>query len=1062
MLAQESQIDTAQSERLLAKGMDSYYQIKYDSALIYFRASSDHFIESKSWERYIHCLNLIADTYSRRLLLDSMDANLKKARLLESHYLEEDNLECALTYSLIGLLHIYREQFDSAVSEIEVGKSIREKKLGKDHRAVAASCYLLGLAYCDGGKYDEALRWATEALRIHRILQDDDHFDHANTLILCGGIYARLGNCARALEYFLQGLGLINNGDQKYEELSACCEFNIGWAYNDLGKYSESIEHLKRAISGYRKVHGERNAYIGSSYLELGEVMIALGDYERATDYLYRSLSMGKDFAGDKHSLLANIGGEIADAYAHNNRLEDAFKTANGAILMHLNRLGSNHPTLSYLLEIRGNIYRRRGMFHQALTDYKRAMSLRPKLSDSTGSYDVSRLYSEIGTVFVRMKRFDSASIYYHKSLDLNSRLPISNRCQRAEALAGLGHVCVEKRSFPEAFQYFQQALVCICPDFQDSSIYSNPTLATTVNGKELVDILAEKARAFERRYAVSTHKRSDLEAALSTYKCTAIAIDLLRKKYYSDASKLSLGEQSYSLYQDAVKVSVKLFNATREQSFRDAAFWFAEHSKANVLFDGILDSEAKRFGGIPDSLLELERDLRITLEHYETALQKELEKKEDADTAKILSLQDARFTVNNRREELLKIAEKDYPKYYDLKYTRQSTSLEEVQAELDKNSCIIEYCIGKHQLFIFLISNSFCDIKTVPLPADFARRISTFNNSVRTVDEQKYLTTGAQLYDVLIRPLRSKLSGKNRLVIIPDGVLHSVPFETLIEDIPHDYGKPINFSTLKYLVRSFEISYSYSASFYLDRLQDEQRESRDAQSFVGFAPVFSDGERNNHVLTTSLRSFAHDSSALRVVVINNQQFGELKYSEKEVNLIAEYFQQAGKLSRSFVRKSASEDNFKLNAGKYSYIHIATHGLINDEHPELSMLLFSQPPDTLGPEDGILFAGETYDLNLRAELITLSCCECGRGKYIKGEGMMAMARGFFYSGAENVMFSLWKVYDREANDLMLDFYRRVLGGETFSSSLREAKLIMISKEETAFPLNWGGFVLIGR
>jgi len=867
---------------------------------------------------------------------------------------------------------------------------------------------------------------------------------------------------SRALDCFFQALGLVSNGDCKYAEIAAYCETNIGWIKKEVGDYFDSKEHLTKAILGYQRLRVADDPYVAWTYIELGEICIAFGDYERALAYLNKSLNLNKKIFGENHSYVAKVEGQIATAYANNNHLDKALEFSKKALSSSLKRLGINHPNLGYTFEIVGRIHQKRGDLSAALKDFEAALTLRGRLSDFDERNDVSYIYSEIGSVYSEMKRFDSASIYYHKSLDLNSRLPISNRCQRAEALAGLGHVCVEKRNFPEAFEYFQQALVCICPDFQDSSIYSNPTLATIVNGKELVDILAEKARALERRYAVSTHKRSDLEAALSTYKCTAIAIDLLRKKYYSDASKLSLGEQSYSLYQDAVKVSVKLFNATREQSFRDAAFWFAEHSKANVLFDGILDSEAKRFGGIPDSLLELERDLRINLEHYETALQKELEKKKDADTAKILSLQDARFTVNNRREELLKIAEKDYPKYYDLKYARQSTSLEEVQAELDKTSCIIEYCIGKHQLFIFLISNSFCDVKTVPLPSGFARRISTFNNSVRTVDERKYLTTSAQLYDILIRPLRSKLSGKNRLIIIPDGVLHSVPFETLIEHIPPDYGKAVNFSTLKYLVRSFEISYSYSASFYLDRLQDEQRESRDPQSFVGFAPVFSDGERNNHILTTSLPTFAHDSSALRMVVINNQQFGELKYSESEVNLVAEYFQEAGKLSRSFVRKSASEDNFKLNAGKYSYIHIATHGLINDEHPELSMLLFSQPPDTLGSEDGILFAGETYDLNLRAELITLSCCECGRGKYIKGEGMMAMARGFFYSGAENVMFSLWKVYDREANDLMLDFYRRVLGGETFSSSLREAKLIMISKEETAFPLNWGGFVLIGR
>ncbi len=790
--------------------------------------------------------------------------------------------------------------------------------------------------------------------------------------------------------------------------------------------------------------------------------MLALGDYERATDYFYRSLSLERNFVGGDHSLLADIESEIADAYAHNNRLDEALSTANKALVLYLKKLGPKHPILGYIIQIRGGIYKKRGLLVSALNDYELAVSLRPGLGDSTGRCDVACLYSEIGSVYAEMKNFDSATIFYQKSLDLNGKLPISNRCQQAEALAGLGHVQAQKRCYPQAFQYFQQALLCICPDFQDSSIYSNPTLVAIANGKELVDILTEKARVFEQRYAISSHQLSDLEAALSTYKCTALTIDQLRKKYYSDASKLFLGEQSYSLYQDAVRVSVKLFHATGKHTFWDAAFWFAEHSKTNVLLDGILDSEAKRFGGIPDSLLCLERELRTTLSHCETDLERELEKKKNADSAKISQLQDERFTLNNRREELLKMAETKYPKYYDLKYACKSTSLQEVQSGLDNNSCLIEYCIGKEQLFIFVISNSGCEIKTVRLPKNFDRLISSFSHAVRTVDEARFLAASLQLHNLLIRPIQTSLSGKKRLIIIPDGILDNIPFETLIEKMSPDQGKAIDFSAVRYLVKSFEISYSYSASFYLDRLQNEPMDLRDTQSFVGFAPVFSDADRTDAKGAKNKRGLRSDSTALRSVVVKNRRFEELKYSEGEVDLIADHFRSKGKQAVSFVHRKASEENFKLNSGKYSYIHIATHGLINDEHPELSMLLFSQPPDTMGLEDGVLFAGETYDLDLKADLITLSCCDCGRGKYVKGEGMMAMTRGFFYSGARNVMFSLWKVYDRQANDIMLDFYREVLKGRTFSSALREAKLNMIDKRETAFPLNWGGFVLMGR
>jgi CHAT domain-containing protein len=225
---------------------------------------------------------------------------------------------------------------------------------------------------------------------------------------------------------------------------------------------------------------------------------------------------------------------------------------------------------------------------------------------------------------------------------------------------------------------------------------------------------------------------------------------------------------------------------------------------------------------------------------------------------------------------------------------------------------------------------------------------------------------------------------------------------------------------------------------------------------------VFSNTDQDSVIPAKDEKALERNSPRLRSVVVNNRKFGELKYSEREICSIAESFRNKGLPAMSYLHKNASENNFKMNADKYSYIHIATHGCINEEHPELSTLIFSQLSEAKGSEDGILFAGETYDLTLKADLIILSCCESGIGKYVKGEGMMAMTRGFFYSGARNIIFSLWKVYDRHTDDLMLDFYRRVLEGRTYSSALRTAKLRMIDNRATAFPLMWGGFVLVGK
>jgi CHAT domain-containing protein len=123
--------------------------------------------------------------------------------------------------------------------------------------------------------------------------------------------------------------------------------------------------------------------------------------------------------------------------------------------------------------------------------------------------------------------------------------------------------------------------------------------------------------------------------------------------------------------------------------------------------------------------------------------------------------------------------------------------------------------------------------------------------------------------------------------------------------------------------------------------------------------------------------------------------------------------------------------------------------------------MLSPSGDTLNAS-GTLYSNEIYNLDLKADLVVLSSCESGIGKLVKGEGMMALTRGFLYAGADNIITSLWKVYDKSTSILMKNFYKYVLEGESYSSALRKAKLEMISDPRTASPVNWSGFVLIGR
>ncbi|MGA9406760.1 MAG: tetratricopeptide repeat protein, partial [Bacteroidota bacterium] len=936
--AQPAPEDTAQAEILVKQAMEFYLQVEYDSSIIDLQKAAKIFEKTKSWERYVHCLNIIADCLSRKVALDSMEAILHRARDVEEQNLQPDNLECALTYSIIGLLYIDREKFDLAIENILKGKKIRENKLGKDHKYVAASNYLLGIANMKKGNYDQAVEPFNNALRIYNVQNDSDQFNRVITISGIGLVFFLRSEFDSALSYFKRADSLTNNSERKYASVTADCENLIGWVFSEKGESDQAILHLTKAVELYRNILGEDNLYLASCYSKLGRLYETEGDFDKSIEFYQKAISLEKKYVGSNHSFVALETRQLGSVYADKNDLANAILLSKGALTLQRKITGKDHPELAFTYEILGNIYRKRGEYAVSLKYLQEALRIRSRLKESYDRSDIPNLYSEIGLVYSKMNNFDQALKYYNKALHLHNNLPDPNRPQLAATLKGLGDVYLHLNNFTAALKYYQQSTNAQLQEFTDTSIYVNPKECSIANSKDLIEILSVKALALEKYYAYKSHALKDLQASLATYDCTVTILNELRKKITTESSKLFLEEQSYSLFQNAVRASLKLFNATRDPRYQESAFYFAENSKANVLLDGLHDSEAKRFANIPDSIIEKERMLKIDLAYNETQLQKENDKKEGKDSTKIILLQDKCFALNNESQKLSALLENVYPHYYELKYKSHTATIRDIQDAIDKKTAVIEYFIGRTSLAIFTITKSSFDVLAVPIPANFNSLTSTFYQAIKTVGVSEYVRTGSDLYDLLVRPLAKTLAGKTRLVIIPDGMLYYLPFEALITRIPHRLNEEIDFTKLDYLVKSYEISYSYSSSFYLNRLLQIDSSTGNHPSFVGFAPVFRDVDSNGIFLSNS-QALEKSPTALRSITVDGKRFSELKYSEQEVALVAGNFQQKGMHGASFLYNSATEENFKMNVGKYSCIHIATHGYINEEHPQLSMLL---------------------------------------------------------------------------------------------------------------------------
>ena len=218
-------------------------------------------------------------------------------------------------------------------------------------------------------------------------------------------------------------------------------------------------------------------------------------------------------------------------------------------------------------------------------------------------------------------------------------------------------------------------------------------------------------------------------------------------------------------------------------------------------------------------------------------------------------------------------------------------------------------------------------------------------------------------------------------------------------------------------------------------------------RAWLGIAPVFKDAKN---------------------LMINEFFITPLPGSELEVKTIDNKFIQQGLPADMRLFDDASEEFIKSEAiKKYSFLHIATHGFVNSEKPELSGIILST--NKAGGNDGVLYSGEIYNLELNADLVVLSACETGLGKVMKGEGIIGLSRALLYAGTNNLIVSLWKVSDVSTSKLMIDFYDNYLKHSydnqqkfAYAKYLQQAKLKMIKENKFGHPFFWSPFILVGN
>jgi len=406
---------------------------------------------------------------------------------------------------------------------------------------------------------------------------------------------------------------------------------------------------------------------------------------------------------------------------------------------------------------------------------------------------------------------------------------------------------------------------------------------------------------------------------------------------------------------------------------------------------------------------------------------------------------------IQRQYDNLIQNLDSSYPEFQRQRADLHVVHGKELRSDIQLTSAqtVVEYFLTDSSIWIIYFQKDREGYKEIkkdfPLDqwvAELRSSLTAFHtdpNMANSYDSlaATYTALAHRLYEKLLAPVADSLP--EHLIIVPDGALGYLPFEVLLTA---PAAVPARWQDHAYLLKKHSISYAYSATM-LREMTVHPHLHEPTVPFYGFAPRY-DGD-------TSLLSTLFPGADLR------KDLSPLPHTGEEVFKAAKLM--GGKY---FTGKQASEDNFRAKAPEARILHLATHGQANDRAGDYCFLVFADQKDSA--ENEILYARDIYNLQINADLVTLSACETGIGELQSSEGIISLARAFAYAGAKSIVTSLWSVSDAKTKDLMIDFYKNLRKGMLKDDALRQAKLDFLKRNrgQEAHPFYWAGFVGIGN
>ncbi|MFK7796618.1 MAG: CHAT domain-containing protein [Aureispira sp.] len=812
-----------------------------------------------------------------------------------------------------------------------------------------------------------------------------------------------------------------------------------------LGYKEQAIAFDLKVIAALKKDPSTSKSNLVDNYRALAIQYDELGDYDNAILYYNKVIKIAK-----KHNL--DIAENIyyptfclAHCYKAQGQLQKSQKILT-QLIDKLEHFSAEKNYYYYIALIQSyhtliEIYLSKKKFKKILY-YLQELQIIHQQHD----YKKSCTYLYLSKYYTEIKDYKKAIDYIPQTL--SSLSPTNKKYYHPVIFNHIAYIYQQQGDYSKALAYCQKSLQSSSINFSKEEQYSNPSFDAFFQKHELIITLSTKLQVLQALYEQKDTNITP-QLLLSTIKLSIEVLEYKNKIFKSKSSQTYwLNREAIPLFENAIKITLDLYEQTKKKQYLNEAFMLSERSKSIMMMNALQEQNASTFGGIPKELIKREQELERSKKIAEKA-------KQDAqmmgDSVQIRYQDSLIFVYHEEKIELLENFEASYPKYYELKYQVQETSIQDVQEGLDEQTFLIEYFQGQNHIYVFTISkekafvhhfehNTIYDTWLASfqhLLPDVQRAQDDINKTYKTFVKASY-----KLYQLLLE--RNMLTDKSHLILIPDGQLAYLPFEVLLtKDVAQAANQPINanFATLPYLLRQYTTNYNYSAYLFLQ--QQTQTNNKKACKILALAPSYS-----NKNAPTWRNPYERN---LRKIL------DQLPGATRELDSLEAMF------GGAFLRdQEANETNFREIAASYDILHLAVHGLVDEAKPELSGLALEE--DNHSVQDNILYAYEIKQLDLNAQMVVLSACETGIGKYQRGEGVLSIGRGFMYAGVPSLVTTLWKLNDNTGPFIITEFYKNLHKGLPKDEALRQAKLLYLNRYNgiASHPALWACLVQVGN